>query len=168
MRHYLCKIRFADKRTLISPIQQTEITMASADTSDLDKYLEQNNSRIHDELFEFLRIPSVSARSEHNADTSRAAEWIRQSAEKAGMKAKLHPTSGHPIVIAEWRGSPDAPTALIYGHYDVQPAEPLELWESGPWEAAIREGYENGKIDFTSAPDEGTTFRLVLPSLAAG
>jgi acetylornithine deacetylase/succinyl-diaminopimelate desuccinylase-like protein len=99
--------------------------MASADTSDLDKYLEQNDQRIHDELFEFLRIPSVSARSEHNADTSKAAKWLKRTAEKAGMKAKLHKTSGHPIVVAEWRRARGAPTALIYGHYDVQPAEPL-------------------------------------------
>ena len=83
--------------------------MTSDGSSDLDKYLKQNDSRIREELFEFLRIPSVSARSEHNADTARAADWLKQSMEKAGMKATIHPTSGHPIVIGEWRNAPGAP-----------------------------------------------------------
>ena len=123
--------------------------------SDLTSYLEQNNARIHDELFEFLRIPSVSARSEHNADTARAAEWVRQSMEKAGLKATIHPTPGHPIVVGEWRGAPGAPTALVYGHYDVQPAEPLNLWTSPPFEPTVRDGkiYARGSVD-----DKGQLF----------
>ena len=129
--------------------------MKSSQPSDLDKYLEQNDSRILGELFEFLRIPSVSARSEHNGDTARAAEWLRQSLEGIGMTASIHPTSGHPIVIGEWREAEDAPTVLVYGHYDVQPAEPLDLWTSPPFEPTIRDGkiYARGSVD-----DKGQLF----------
>ncbi len=129
--------------------------MKSEGPSDLTAWLEQNDARIHDELFEFLRIPSVSARSEHNADTARAAAWVRQSMEKAGLKAAIHPTPGHPIVVGEWRGAPGAPTALVYGHYDVQPAEPLDLWTSPPFEPTVRDGriYARGSVD-----DKGQLF----------
>ena len=129
--------------------------MTSDGSSDLDKYLKQNDSRIREELFEFLRIPSVSARSEHNADTARAAACLKQSMEKAGMKATIHPTSGHPIVIGEWRDAPGAPTVLVYGHYDVQPAEPIDLWTSPPFDPEIRDGkiYGRGSVD-----DKGQLF----------
>ncbi len=129
--------------------------MSSGGLSDLDKYLEQNDSRIREELFEFLRIPSVSARTEHNGDTARAAEWLKQSLDKIGMTASIHPTRGHPIVIGEWRGAPGAPTVLVYGHYDVQPAEPLELWTSPPFEPTVRDGkiYARGSVD-----DKGQLF----------
>ena len=100
-------------------------------TSDLDNFLGANDERIRNELFDFLRIPSVSARSEHDADTSRAAEWTADSLRAAGLEATVHSTAGHPVVVGKWRGAPEgAPTVLIYGHYDVQPAEPLELWTS--------------------------------------
>lgn len=129
--------------------------MPSGAPSDLNTFLEKNDSRIHDELFEFLRIPSVSARSEHNADTAKAAEWIRKSLEQIGMKATVFPTLGHPIVVGEWRGAPGAPTALVYGHYDVQPAEPLDLWTSPPFEPTVRDGriYARGSVD-----DKGQLF----------
>lgn len=116
----------------------------------LDAYLSANAARNQDELFDFLRIPSVSARSEHDADTARAADWLAQSLRTAGMEATVHATAGHPIVVGEWRGAgEDAPTVLIYGHYDVQPAEPLELWESPAFEPTIRDGriYARGSVD---------------------
>src|SRR6476469_8916514 len=118
--------------------------------SDLEKYLAANQSRARDELFDLLRIPSVSARSEHNADTARAAEWVADSLRKIGFSASIHQTKGHPIVVGEWRKAPaGAQTVLIYGHYDVQPAEPLDLWESPPFEATIRDGnlYARGSAD---------------------
>jgi len=123
--------------------------------TDLDQYLDKHNRRIHDELFELLRIPSVSARSEHAADVRRTAEWLRDALTKIGFEASIQPTSGHPIVLGEWRGAPGAPTILIYGHYDVQPAEPLELWESPPFEPTIRDGriYARGATD-----DKGQLF----------
>jgi acetylornithine deacetylase/succinyl-diaminopimelate desuccinylase-like protein len=85
--------------------------------ADLDAYLATHDERIRGELFEFLRIPSVSARSEHDADTARAAEWTAASLRAAGLEATVHQTEGHPIVVGAWRGAPaGAPTVLVYGH----------------------------------------------------
>ena len=96
--------------------------------NDLDAYLGANQTRARDELYEFLRIPSVSARSEHNADTARTADWVAEALSKIGLTSTIYPTKGHPIVVGEWReAKPNAPTILVYEHYDVQPAEPLEL-----------------------------------------
>jgi acetylornithine deacetylase/succinyl-diaminopimelate desuccinylase-like protein len=123
--------------------------------SDLTDYLEKSYPTTREELFDFLRIPSVSAKSEHNADTAKAAEWVRSSLETAGLKAQIFPTPGHPIVIGEWRGAAGAPTVLVYGHYDVQPAEPIDLWTSPPFEPTIRNGniYARGSVD-----DKGQLF----------
>ena len=124
--------------------------------ADLDAYLATHDERIRTELFDFLRIPSVSARSEHDADTVRAAEWTAESLRKAGLQATVHRTAGHPVVVGEWRGAPaGAPTILVYGHYDVQPAEPLELWTSPPFEPTVRDGrvYARGSVD-----DKGQLF----------
>jgi acetylornithine deacetylase/succinyl-diaminopimelate desuccinylase-like protein len=122
----------------------------------LERYLAEHSARFTDELFDFLRIPSVSARSEHDADTARAAEWLAESMRDAGLQVEILPTAGHPIVLGEWRqAGPDAPTVLIYGHYDVQPPEPLELWTTPPFEPSIRDGrvYARGSVD-----DKGQLF----------
>ena len=119
-------------------------------------FVEKNLPRFHQELDALLRIPSISARSEHRADTRKAAEWLRDHARAIGLIAEIHETEGHPIVLAEWRNAgPDAPTVLIYGHYDVQPAEPLELWTTPPFEPDIRDGriYARGSVD-----DKGQLF----------
>ena len=118
--------------------------------NDLDSYFAANQSRARDELFDLLRIPSVSARSEHNADTARAADWVAAALRKIGLVATIHPTKGHPIVVGEWRKAPaGAQTVLVYGHYDVQPAEPLELWDSPPFEPTVRDGkiFARGSVD---------------------
>ena len=102
------------------------------------------------ELFDFLRIPSISARTEHKEDVARAAEWLAQQLIAAGLSAEIFPTKGHPIVLSEWRGAgPSAPTYLVYGHYDVQPVEPLDLWTSPPFEPTVRDGriYARGSVD---------------------
>lgn len=129
--------------------------MTATHKTDLSDFFDANDPRIRDELFEFLRIPSVSAKSEHTPDVRRAAEWLRDSMGQAGLAAAVHPTGGHPVVIGEWRGAPGAPTVLVYGHYDVQPAEPLELWTSPPFEPTIRNGniYARGSVD-----DKGQLF----------
>ena len=117
---------------------------------DLDDYLATHDERIRAELFELLTIPSVSARSEHDADTRRCAEWIAGSLRAAGLTATVHETVGHPIVVGEYRAAPaGAPTVLVYGHYDVQPAEPLELWTSPPFAPTVRDGriYARGAVD---------------------
>ena len=109
---------------------------------DLDSYLSTNDERIQRELFDFLRIPSVSARSEHDADTAQRRRVDRRLAARGGARRRrCIETAGHPIVVGEWRGAPaGAPTVLVYGHYDVQPAEPLELWTSPPFEPTVRDG----------------------------
>lgn len=120
------------------------------------QYIDTNRERFREELFDFLRIPSVSARSEHNGDTRSAAEWLMQKMQEAGLETQLHETPGHPILVGEWRGAgADAPTVLIYGHYDVQPPEPLNLWTSPPFEPEIRDGriYARGSVD-----DKGQLF----------
>lgn len=102
------------------------------------------------ELFDFLRIPSVSARSEHREDCRKAATWLADKLSQSGFRAALEETPGHPIVVAEWRGAGEnAPTLLVYGHYDVQPAEPLELWTSPAFEPEVRDGriYARGSVD---------------------
>ncbi len=109
--------------------------------TDLDSYFTKEENRIRAELDEFLRIPSVSARSEHNADMARCAEWLAKQIRSAGMQANVYSTPGHPIVVGEWRlAGAHAPTVLVYGHYDVQPVEPLDLWTSPPFEPTVRDG----------------------------
>lgn len=124
--------------------------------TDLTTFFDANQSRARNELFDLLRIPSVSARSEHNPDTARAADWVADSLRAIGLSAKVHATKGHPIVVGEWRKAPaGAQTVLIYGHYDVQPAEPLELWNSPPFEPTVRDGkiFARGSVD-----DKGQLF----------
>jgi acetylornithine deacetylase/succinyl-diaminopimelate desuccinylase-like protein len=129
--------------------------MTATSFADLAPYFDAHADRARDELFDFLRIPSVSARSEHDGDTRAAAEWLRASLERAGLATEVVATAGHPIVLGEWRGAPGKPTVLVYGHYDVQPAEPLELWDSPAFEPTIRDGriYARGSVD-----DKGQLF----------
>lgn len=118
--------------------------------SDVHAYIDTNLPRFREELNDFLRIPSVSARSEHRPDMRRAAEWLAERMRDAGLEVSIEETPGHPIVLGEWRGAGEgAPTVLIYGHYDVQPAEPLELWTSPPFEPTVRAGriYARGSVD---------------------
>lgn len=116
----------------------------------LAAWLETHDQRLHDDLFELLRIPSVSARSEHTPDVRRAAAWIHGHLVRLGFTTETLETPGHPIVLGEWRKAPKgAPTILVYGHYDVQPAEPLELWTSPAFEPTIRDGkiFGRGSVD---------------------
>ena len=118
--------------------------------SDVQAYIGRELGRFTDEILEFLRFPSVSAKSEHNPDTRRASEWLRDRMEDSGFEAEVLETAGHPVTLGEWRGAGlDAPTVLVYGHYDVQPVEPLDLWDSPPFEPEFRDGrlYARGSTD---------------------
>jgi acetylornithine deacetylase/succinyl-diaminopimelate desuccinylase-like protein len=118
--------------------------------ADLTEYLEHACERHVDELEEFLRIPSVSAKKEHTSDMQRAAEWLVERMLEAGLQtAEVLPTGGHPVVLGEWRGAEGAPTLLVYGHYDVQPPEPLDEWLTPPFEPTVRDGklYARGAVD---------------------
>jgi acetylornithine deacetylase/succinyl-diaminopimelate desuccinylase-like protein len=122
---------------------------------DLEAFFVAEAARIRAELFDFLRIPSVSTDPERRADVQHAAEWLAGALRGAGLTVEIHPTAGHPIVLGEWRQAPGAPTVLVYGHYDVQPAEPRDLWTSPPFEPAVRDGriYARGATD-----DKGQLF----------
>ena len=118
--------------------------------ADLAQYCDAHDERARDELFAFLRIPSVSARTEHKNDCAAAARFVADALTRIGFATTVESTPGHPIVVGEWRNAPvGAPTLLIYGHYDVQPAEPLELWTSPPFEPEVRDGriYARGSVD---------------------
>jgi len=113
-------------------------------------YQEKNKDRFLNELLELLRIPSVSARSEHKDDMKKCAEAVQQRLLDAGAdKATIYPTDGHPVVYGEKITDPAKPTVLVYGHYDVQPPDPLNLWHSGPFEPVIKDGkiYARGSAD---------------------
>ncbi len=107
---------------------------------ELAEYLDQSQERFEDDLIELLRIPSVSTDSRHKADVLRAAEWVAGQFRGMGLEVRIVPTKGHPLVYAESPPVPGKPVALVYGHYDVQPPEPLEKWISPPFEPARREG----------------------------
>ena len=122
-------------------------------------YYEQHHQEYLDGLMAFLRIPSISTLSEHKPDIRRAAEFVRGELEKAGLKgAQLIEGAGNPLVYAEWLEAPGKPTLLLYGHYDVQPPDPLDEWKSPPFEPAVRNNniYARG-----SADDKGQTYILV-------
>lgn len=105
----------------------------------MSTYIDQNKDRFLNELFDFLRIPSVSADSKFQPDMIRAAEYIKEKLLAAGLdKAEIVPTAGHPVVYAEKIVDATLPTILVYGHYDVQPADPYELWDSPPFEPTIK------------------------------
>ena len=119
-------------------------------------FINVNRERYLDELKAFLAIPSISALPQHAGDVKRCADWCADEMRRIGMEhVRLVDTPGHPVVYGDWLGAPDAPTILFYGHYDVQPVDPLELWESPPFEATIRDGeiYARG-----SADDKGQVF----------
>ena len=119
-------------------------------------FINVNRERYLEELKAFLAIPSISALPQHAGDVKRCAEWCGDEMRRIGMQnVRLIETPGNPVVYGDWLGAPGAPTILFYGHYDVQPVDPLELWASPPFEATVRDGeiYARG-----SADDKGQVF----------
>jgi acetylornithine deacetylase/succinyl-diaminopimelate desuccinylase-like protein len=119
-------------------------------------FINVNRERYLEELKAFLAIPSISALPAHAGDVKRCAEWCADEMRRIGLQnVRLIQTPGNPVVYGDWLGAPGAPTILFYGHYDVQPVDPLDLWQSPPFEATIRDGeiYARG-----SADDKGQVF----------
>ncbi len=113
-------------------------------------YLEENQGRYVEELLEFLRIPSVSSLKEHKEDVQAAADWVAARMQAAGIEnVTVQPTGGHPVVYGDWLHAADKPTVLIYGHFDTQPVDPLELWSQPPFEPVIKDDriYARGASD---------------------
>ena len=112
--------------------------------------LKANRDRILDALVQFAAIPSVSTDAAHAADVARAARWVSDALRAAGpLAVRIIPTPGHPVVYGEWVGAPGKRTVLVYGHYDVQPPDPLDQWRSDPWTPTMRDGrlYARGVSD---------------------
>jgi acetylornithine deacetylase/succinyl-diaminopimelate desuccinylase-like protein len=119
-------------------------------------FINVNRDRYIDQLKEYLAIPSVSALPQHKDDVRRCAAWTADEMRRIGLQnVQIEETPGHPVVYGEWLGAEGAPTILFYGHYDVQPVDPLNLWTSPPFEATIRDGeiYARGAAD-----DKGQVF----------
>jgi acetylornithine deacetylase/succinyl-diaminopimelate desuccinylase-like protein len=127
-------------------------------------YIEGNRERYLTELTELLSIPSVSTSKENASDIQRCAEWVAAHMRTIGLsRVEILPTAGHPILYGEWTGAPGMPTLLIYGHYDVQPPEPLDLWTSPPFHATIR----NGNLYARGSSDDKGQFFIHLKSIEA-
>ncbi len=130
--------------------------------SNLTSYLQEHRSRFLNEFVDLLRIPSISALPEHAADVQRAAEWVASRLTTAGIeRVQILPTGGHPVVYGEWLHAPGKPTILIYGHFDVQPVDPVDQWTSPPFEPTIRGDrmYARGASDMKG--------NLLMPIIAA-
>jgi acetylornithine deacetylase/succinyl-diaminopimelate desuccinylase-like protein len=125
-----------------------------------ETYLIQQQERLLSELMEFLRIPSISALPAHMPDVQRAAQWLEARMKAAGIESvRILPTGGHPVVYGEWLQAPGKPTFLIYGHFDTQPVDPLDLWDHPPFEPIIKNGrlYARGSTD-----DKGNLFIPII------
>ena len=113
--------------------------------------LSQQKDRYIDELVDFLRIPSISSLPEHKEDVIEAADWVAKRLRTAGLEeVRVMPTSGHPVVYGHWLYSPDKPTVMIYGHFDVQPVDPIDLWTQPPFDPVIK----NDRIYARGASDD--------------
>lgn len=125
----------------------------------IDQYFKDHREEHLEELKAFLRIPSISSLSEHKEDIRKGAEWLKEAMLKAGLEnAEVFETEGHPVVYADWLHAEGKPTVLVYGHYDVQPVDPLNLWESAPFDPQIR---DNKLFARGASDDKGQTFMHV-------
>ncbi len=122
----------------------------------MKQYIEKNSERFLEELFSVMRIPSISSLAERKPDMARCAERLAELLKEAGADtAAVYPTSGNPVVYAEKKFDPAAPTVLVYGHYDVMPVDPIELWNSDPFEPEVHDGAIWGR---GANDDKGQTF----------
>ena len=132
--------------------------------SSITRHLSKQRPRYLDQLMALLRIPSVSTDPGTAGEVRRAARWVQDRLKSAGCgRAEIHQTPRHPIVYGEWLGAPGRPTILVYGHYDVQPVDPIELWTSPPFEPTVR----NGKLFARGASDDKGQFIIHVNALEA-
>ena len=121
------------------------------DLENVRQYLEKHHDRFIQELCEYLQFPSISAQPEHRRDVAACAQWLRDHCQQIGLEAQVFTTPGHPIVVARTPGKspPGSPRFLVYGHYDVQPVDPLDLWKTDPFQPRVQDGalYARGAAD---------------------
>jgi len=137
--------------------------MAARDTRDVLGRIDREKSAYLEELKDYIRIPSISTDPEYKAEVRRAAEFLLAKMRQTGLEAELIETAGHPLVYAEWRKAPGAPTVLFYGHYDVQPVDPVELWRHPPFEPTE----EGDKLVARGATDDKGQSYAHLKAVAA-
>jgi acetylornithine deacetylase/succinyl-diaminopimelate desuccinylase-like protein len=130
----------------------------------IESFVRQNEQRLLDELLTFLRIPSISTLPEHKSDVDHAARFVAEALGTSGMEnVEVIATAGHPLVYADWLHASGKPTVLLYGHYDVQPPDPLDLWETPPFEPTLR----NGNIYARGAADDKGQFYMHIKAVEA-
>ncbi|HEY8022196.1 MAG TPA: dipeptidase [Thermoanaerobaculia bacterium] len=137
--------------------------MAARDTRDVLGRIDREKSAYLEELKDYIRIPSISTDPEYKAEVRRAAEFLLAKMRQTGLEAELIETAGHPLVYAEWRKAPGAPTVLFYGHYDVQPVDPVDLWRHPPFEPTE----EGDKLVARGATDDKGQSYAHLKAVAA-
>ncbi len=129
--------------------------------ADWQVFLEKHQETFKAELLDFLTIPSISSLKEHTQDVANAADWVAARMQEAGIEqVSIMQTGGHPVVYGQWLNAPDKPTVLIYGHFDIQPVDPLELWHNPPFEPVIKDG----KVIARGATDDKGN--MLVPILA--
>ena len=117
-------------------------------------HIDQNMNNATERLFDLLKIASISTDTAYQSECEKAALWLVQDLQKIGFEAQIHPTTGHPMVVAQYRKDTNAPHVLFYGHYDVQPVDPLELWHSPPFEPELQDGELGPVIRARGAADD--------------
>ena len=131
---------------------------------DVIDHIKNNETNYVEELKEFLKIPSISTSTEHKKDIEKAAEFVKNKLKIAGLShVEIFKTEGHPLIYGEWLGAPGKPTVLIYGHYDVQPVDPIELWDNPPFEPVVKDG----KIFARGATDDKGQLYMHIKSVEA-
>jgi acetylornithine deacetylase/succinyl-diaminopimelate desuccinylase-like protein len=140
-----------------------------SDAKSAIEYSHKNHERFIKELAEFIKIESISTDNEYKTQVEKAAEWAAEHLRKIGIEnVKLMPTGGHPLVYGDWLKKPSAPTVLIYGHYDVQPVDPIELWESAPFDAIVKGDYLFARGSSDMKGQMMATFNAVESIMQAG
>ena len=129
-------------------------------------YISENFESYIEELKEFLKIPSISTYAENKKDINKAADFVAESLKEAGLnKVEVIKTEGHPLVYGEWMGAPGKPTVLVYGHYDVQPVDPIELWDNAPFEPVVHDGKIWAQEQLMIRDKCISTLKVLKPSL---
>src|SRR5208337_3941538 len=160
----------ARRRSVVATKEESAMSVAQdGAVKDVLARVDADLDHARERLFELLRIPSISTQPDHKKDVQHAAEWLRAQLEELGLKTTIMPTAGHPVVLGTHPGpaGTKAPRVLFYGHYDVQPADPLELWNSPPFEPQLVDGPRGKRIVGRGAVDAKGQSMMFIEALRA-